>query len=246
MSLRALVRLAFVVSTVSIGVLRAQDSGWILTNVQIVDLERGRVLDARTLHIRDDRIAAIVESPTARQVAGLRTIHGQGSFVIPGLFDMHVHLVTDGPEPRRRPRCSTSRIERCLPGSIRVFSAFGTWRFRLTHRRTCEARTRRKWRRVNRPAHLGCRAGAECALNVVCPDSRAGADRSAVTASLIRLRPRAGRPLRFTTGCLARPTRRSRRRRERGGCLSSDTFLRWSRLRTSSRSVNEASNTWAA
>jgi imidazolonepropionase-like amidohydrolase len=99
MSLRARVRLAFVVSTVSICVLRAQDSGWILTNVQIVDLERGRVLDARTLHIRDDRIAAIVESPTAVPVAGLRAIDGQGSFVIPGLFDMHVHLVTDGPEP---------------------------------------------------------------------------------------------------------------------------------------------------
>ena len=98
MSLRALVRLAFVVSTVSICVLRAQDSGWILTNVQIVDLERGRVLDARTLHIRDDRIAAIVESPTAVQVAGLRTIDGQGSFVIPGLYDMHVHLVTNGDE----------------------------------------------------------------------------------------------------------------------------------------------------
>ncbi len=116
MSLRALVRLAFVVSTVSIGVLRAQDSGWILTNVQIVDLERGRVLDARTLHIRDDRIAAIVESPTAVQVAGLRTIDGQGSFVIPGLYDMHVHLVTNGDEtawslPRtRRP-----------PGSSVVF-----------------------------------------------------------------------------------------------------------------------------
>ena len=96
--MRKLVILAFVVSTVSIGVLRAQDSGWILTNVQIVDLERGRVLDARTLHIRVDRIAAIVESPTAVQGAGLRTIDGQGSFVIPGLYDMHVHLVTNGAE----------------------------------------------------------------------------------------------------------------------------------------------------
>jgi imidazolonepropionase-like amidohydrolase len=92
MSLRALVLLAVVVSTVSIGVLRAQDSGWILTNVHIVDLERGRVLEARTLHIRDDRIAAIVDSPAAVQVAGLRTIDGQGSFAIPGLYDMHAHL----------------------------------------------------------------------------------------------------------------------------------------------------------
>jgi imidazolonepropionase-like amidohydrolase len=100
--MRKLVILAFVVSTVSICVLRAQDSGWILTNVQIVDLERGRVLDARTLHIRDDRIAAIVESPTAVQVAGLRTIDGQGSFVIPGLYDMHVHLVTNEAETAGR------------------------------------------------------------------------------------------------------------------------------------------------
>ena len=124
MSLRALVRLAFVVSTVSIGVLRAQDSGWILTNVQIVDLERGSVLDARTLHFRDDRIAAIVESPMAVQVAGLRTIDGQGSFVIPGLFGMHVHLVTDGPESpdvRRQvfnipDRALSSRIDRGVLG----------------------------------------------------------------------------------------------------------------------------------
>jgi len=77
---------------------QAQDSGWLLTNVQIVELERGRVLGARPLHIRDDRIAAIVESPTAVQVAGLRTIDGQGSFVIPGLYDMHVHLVTNAAE----------------------------------------------------------------------------------------------------------------------------------------------------
>ena len=51
------------------------------------------MLDARTLHIRDDRIAAIVEPPAAVQVAGLRTVDGQGSFVIPGLYDMHVHLL---------------------------------------------------------------------------------------------------------------------------------------------------------
>jgi imidazolonepropionase-like amidohydrolase len=116
MSRRALVPLAFVVSTVSICVLHAQDSGWILTNVQIVDLERGRVLEARTVHIRDDRIAAIVESPTAVQVAGLRTIDGQGSFVIPGLYDMHVHLVTNEEE-------SSGRFLElsALPGSSVVF-----------------------------------------------------------------------------------------------------------------------------
>jgi predicted amidohydrolase YtcJ len=88
------------VSTVSICVLRAQDSGWILTNVQIVDLERGRVLEARTLHIRDDRIAAIVESPTAVQAAGLRTIDGQGSFVTPRAVR---HARSSGQHDRRHP-----------------------------------------------------------------------------------------------------------------------------------------------
>jgi imidazolonepropionase-like amidohydrolase len=124
MSLRALVRLAFVVSTVSIGVLRAQDSGWILTNVKIVDLESGRVLDARTLHIRDDRIAAIVESPAAAPLAGLRTIDGQGSFVISGLYDMHVHLAANGEEEAGRfleggvlpERALSSRIEQGVLG----------------------------------------------------------------------------------------------------------------------------------
>jgi imidazolonepropionase-like amidohydrolase len=124
MSLRALVRLAFVVSAVSICVLCAQDSEWILTNVQIVDLERGSVLDARTLHIRDDRIAAIVESPAAAPLARLRTIDGQGSFVIPGLYDMHVHLAANGDESTGRfleggvlpDRAMSSRIEQGVLG----------------------------------------------------------------------------------------------------------------------------------
>ena len=57
----------------------------------IIDLFRG-LLAPRTLVIQGDRIAQITESPTSQPPAGSRVIEGAGRFVIPGMWDMHVHL----------------------------------------------------------------------------------------------------------------------------------------------------------
>jgi imidazolonepropionase-like amidohydrolase len=70
----------------------AQNSDWVLTNVNVVDLERGRIVAGRSIRVRDDRILAIEAAVQDGRTAGQTAIDGQGSFVIPGLFDMHVHL----------------------------------------------------------------------------------------------------------------------------------------------------------
>src|SRR5258705_5465716 len=62
-------------------------------NVSIVDVRSGAITPGQTLLIRRDRIVAIEPVKVARIPADARIIDGRGLFVIPGLWDMHVHLV---------------------------------------------------------------------------------------------------------------------------------------------------------
>lgn len=67
----------------------------LLRDVNIVDLEHGRVHMHRTISIRDGRIEAIHDDP-AFASEGARVIECRGErFVMPGLVDMHLHLPPD-------------------------------------------------------------------------------------------------------------------------------------------------------
>jgi imidazolonepropionase-like amidohydrolase len=62
-----------------------------IVNVHVVDLEHGSVDSNRTVLIDGGRIAGIVQS--GREPAGFKQVREvAGTFVIPGLWDMHVHL----------------------------------------------------------------------------------------------------------------------------------------------------------
>jgi len=56
-----------------------------LHDVTVIDTVRGRAIPARTVHITNGRI-------TSRAGAGARVIHAKGKFLIPGLWDMHIHF----------------------------------------------------------------------------------------------------------------------------------------------------------
>jgi len=68
-----------------------------ITNVSIIDVENGDVLDGRTIIISGENIVAIVESGEFSPPEGASVIDGAGTFAIPGLWDMHVHLANDEP-----------------------------------------------------------------------------------------------------------------------------------------------------
>jgi cytosine/adenosine deaminase-related metal-dependent hydrolase len=63
-----------------------------ITDVAIVDVERGGTIGPRTVVIDGGRIAAITAPADARIPPGARRIAGDGRFLIPGLVDLHVHL----------------------------------------------------------------------------------------------------------------------------------------------------------
>ncbi len=70
---------------------RSSDDTLVIRDATIIDLLRGP-LTPRTLVIQGDRIAQIAESPPSELPTGNRVIEGAGRFLIPGLWDMHVHL----------------------------------------------------------------------------------------------------------------------------------------------------------
>jgi hypothetical protein len=62
-----------------------------ITNVTVVDVEKGGRLTDQTVIVTGNRISAVEPSAQVTAPAGARTIDGRGKFLTPGFWDMHVH-----------------------------------------------------------------------------------------------------------------------------------------------------------
>ena len=67
-----------------------------ITHVGVIDVEDGRVLADRTVLVRGNRIVAVAPASDVAVPADARVIDGRGRFLIPGLWDMHTHVVAEG------------------------------------------------------------------------------------------------------------------------------------------------------
>jgi imidazolonepropionase-like amidohydrolase len=63
-----------------------------ITQITIIDPAGGPSRPEMTVLLSGDRIATVGPSATVQVPAGARVIDGRGKYVIPGLWDMHVHL----------------------------------------------------------------------------------------------------------------------------------------------------------
>lgn len=63
--------------------------GWAITGVNVVDIEAGELLENRTVVIADGKIASV---SSGAEVTADSVIDGSGKYLIPGLWDMHVHF----------------------------------------------------------------------------------------------------------------------------------------------------------
>ncbi len=64
----------------------------LITNVSVVDVVSGRITPRQSIAVRGDTIVAILPVRRAASIRRGRMIDGGGRFVIPGLWDMHVHF----------------------------------------------------------------------------------------------------------------------------------------------------------
>jgi hypothetical protein len=64
-----------------------------ITHVTVIDPENSKEIQDRTVIISGDRISEVRDSGGMKPPAGARVVDGRGKYLIPGLWDMHVHAV---------------------------------------------------------------------------------------------------------------------------------------------------------
>jgi hypothetical protein len=69
----------------------------VLHDTSVVDVERGTVRTHHDVTVTDGTITTVLPTAAAAPATGT-IIDGSGTYVIPGLWDMHVHLSAAGPE----------------------------------------------------------------------------------------------------------------------------------------------------
>ena len=65
-------------------------------DVAVLPMDGDRVLEHRTVVVRDGRIVAIGAPATTPVPAGATRVDGRGRFLLPGLVDMHAHMAPGG------------------------------------------------------------------------------------------------------------------------------------------------------
>jgi imidazolonepropionase-like amidohydrolase len=65
----------------------------IFTNVTVVDVRDGTSQPGMTVVIRDQRITAIAKQAIIEIDRNVQVVNATGQYLIPGLWDMHVHRV---------------------------------------------------------------------------------------------------------------------------------------------------------
>lgn len=83
----------------------AADSVVAFVDVTVIPMDRERVLEHHTVVVRGDRIIAVTPASQARLPAGARRVDGRGKFLVPGVAEMHAHLL---------PQATTELNERLL------------------------------------------------------------------------------------------------------------------------------------
>jgi imidazolonepropionase-like amidohydrolase len=74
---------------------RANDVAF--THVTVVDVVEGRLVRDQVVRVAGSRIVEVVPAAGARIPKATRVINAKGKFVIPGLWDMHTHLLSGVP-----------------------------------------------------------------------------------------------------------------------------------------------------
>ena len=64
-----------------------------ITHVTVVDTETGKETHDRTIIISGDKISEVRDTKGIKPAAGAKVVDASGKYLIPGLWDMHVHAV---------------------------------------------------------------------------------------------------------------------------------------------------------
>src|ERR1700690_1601743 len=91
--MRALVVLCGALAAAFAGAAAAAGSAVAITHVTVIDTTGAPTQPDMTVIVQDQRIVELGNSNTVHAPAGARLVDGSGKYLIPGLWDMHVHEV---------------------------------------------------------------------------------------------------------------------------------------------------------
>ncbi len=94
-----LIVLIIVISLVSATGQDVKNQVTAFVNVNLIPMDRERVLKDQVVVVRDGRIAEFGAANSIKVPPSSLRVDGRGKFLIPGLFDMHTHLFSDGKFP---------------------------------------------------------------------------------------------------------------------------------------------------
>lgn len=93
----ALAALAALCAMPAVGAVR-EPADFVIRHASVVDVANGRTIPGQAIAVRGNDIVAVGEDgEIARRFAGAKSVDATGKFVMPGLWDMHVHF-GGGPE----------------------------------------------------------------------------------------------------------------------------------------------------
>jgi imidazolonepropionase-like amidohydrolase len=73
----------------------AVENEFAITNVTVIDVAAGVARPDLTVVVKGDRIAAVGPAATTRVPDGASKIDGSGKFLVPGFWDMHIHVTAE-------------------------------------------------------------------------------------------------------------------------------------------------------
>ena len=82
----------FALTLLHIGFAQSRKYSLVITNANIVDVAGGRIIPHQLLAISGDTVKAVDDTKAAAKYKADRTYDAGGRYVMPGLWDMHIHL----------------------------------------------------------------------------------------------------------------------------------------------------------
>lgn len=73
----------------------AESNTWVIQNVDVIDVRVGKVVPSQSVVIEGSTIISVDAATSKTSIANARVIDGSGKYLIPGLWDMHIHTSTD-------------------------------------------------------------------------------------------------------------------------------------------------------
>ncbi len=114
------------------GALLAHAQPVAVTHVTVIDVEAGRSRPDMTVVVAGGRISAVRQAARVTVPRGSQIVDGRGKFLIPGLWDMHVHMFSALPpgtqDPAARVFFAPNFVARGISGVRSMFDDLGAIR----------------------------------------------------------------------------------------------------------------------